>query len=152
MYGPPNHGRFTEIMTEYCLKINTNNAEIYILGDLNINLVWKQKYIFNQMDTQMNTQSMSHKVKNHFQFCFLYGLEQLIKSPTRVTCSISFLTDHILTTFSERVSQQSINDVGLSDLQLIYCTRKFSHSKARTHEQITFRSLKIILPRPIKTV
>ena len=104
------------------------------------------------MDTQMNTQSMSHKVKKHFQFCFLYGLEQLIKSPTPVTCSISFLTDHILTTFSERVSQQSINDVGLSDLQLMYCTRKFSHTKVRTHKQITFRSLKIILPRPIKRV
>ena len=102
MYGPPSHGSFTEIMTEYFLKINTNDTEIYILGDLNINLVWKQKYIFNQMDTQMNTQSMSHKVKNHFQFCFLYGLEQLIKSPTPVTCSISFLTNHILTTFSER--------------------------------------------------
>ena len=60
MYGPPSHGSFTKIMTEHFLKINTNDAEIYILGDLNINLVWKQKYIFNQMDTQMNTQSMSH--------------------------------------------------------------------------------------------
>ena len=85
---------------------------------------------------------MSHKVKNYFQFCSLYGLEQLIKSPTRVTCSTSSLIDHILTTFPERVSHQRITDVGVSDHQLIYCTRNFLRTKVGTHKQITFRSLK----------
>ena len=69
-------------------------------------------------------------------------MEQLIKSPTRVTCTTSSLIDHILTTFPERVSQQGIIDVGLSDHQLIYCTRKFSRTKLGTHKQITFRLLK----------
>ena len=46
-------------------------------------------------------------------------MEQLIKSPTWVTCSTSSLIDHILTTFPERVSQQKIIDVGLSDHQLV---------------------------------
>ena len=32
--------------------------------------------------------------------------------------------------------------MGLSDHQLIYCTRKFSHTKLGTHKQITFRSHK----------
>ena len=32
--------------------------------------------------------------------------------------------------------------MGLSDYQLIYCTRKFSHTKLGTHKQITFCSLK----------
>ena len=32
--------------------------------------------------------------------------------------------------------------MGLSDHQLIYCTRKFSRTKVGTHKQITFRSLK----------
>ena len=82
---------------------------------------------------------MSPEVKNYFQFCSLYGLEQLIKSPTQVTCSTSSLIDHILTTFPERVSQQ---DVGLSDHELIYCTRKFLRTKLGTHKQITFRLLK----------
>ena len=85
---------------------------------------------------------MSHEVKKYFQFCSLYGLEQLTKSPTRVKLSTSSLIDHILTTFSERVSQQGIIDVALFDDQLIYCTRKFSRSKVGTHKQITFRSLK----------
>ena len=66
------------------------------------------------MDTQTNAQSMSRKVKNYFQFGSLYGLEQLIKSLTRITCSTSSLIDHILTTFPERISQGK-SDVRLSD-------------------------------------
>ena len=139
IYRPPSQGSFTETITEHFSKINTNDTEIYILGDFNINLFSKQKYIFHQM----NTQSMSPEVKNFFQLCSLYGLEQLIKSPTRVTCSTSSLIDHIVTTFPERASQQGIIDVGLSDHQLIYCTRKFSHTKfGTTYKQITFRFLK----------
>ena len=72
----------------------------------------------------------------------MYGLEQLIISPTRVTCSTSSLIDHTLTTFPEKVLQRGIIDVGLSDHQLICCTRKFSLTKVGTHKQITFRSLK----------
>ena len=84
-------------------------------------------------------------LKTIFKFCSLYGLKQQIKSPTRVTCSASSLIDHILTLFQterERVSQQGIIDVGLSNHQLIYCARKFSCTKAGTHKQITFRSVK----------
>ena len=75
---------------------------------------------------------MSPEVKNFFQFCSLDGFEQLVKSPTQVTHSTSSLIDHILTKFPERVSQQEIIDVGLSNHQLTYCTRKFSHTKVGT--------------------
>ena len=93
---------------------------------------------------------MLHEVKNYFEFCSLYGLEQLIKSQTRVACCTFFLIDHILTTFPERVSQRGIIDVGLSNHQLIYCTSKFSCTKVGTYKQITFPSLQIIMPRPTK--
>ena len=63
------------------------------------------------------------------------------KSPTRVIYSKCSLTDHILTTFPERVSQEVVTDIGLSDHQLNYCTRKFSRTKVGTHKQITSRSL-----------
>ena len=85
---------------------------------------------------------MSHEVKSYFQFCSLYGLEQLMKSLTRVTCSTSSLIDLILTTFPETISQQGIIDVGLSNHQLIYWTRKFSRTKVGTHKQIKFCWLK----------
>ena len=138
IYGPPSQGSFAKTIIEYFSNINTNDAEIYILGDFNTNLFSKQKYIFNQT----NTQSVSHGVKSYFQFCSFYGLEQLIKTPTRITCSTSSLIDHILKTFPEKTSQQGIIYVGLSDHQLIYCTRKFSRAKVGTYTQITFHSLK----------
>ena len=133
-YRPPSQGIFTEAISKHFSKINNNDAEIYILGDFNIKLFSKQKYIFHQTDSQ----SMSHEVKNYFQFCSLYGLEQLIKSPTRVTCSTSCLIGHILTTFPERVSHKGIIDVELSNHQLIHCTRKFSQTKVGTYKQIKF--------------
>ena len=103
---------------------------IRILGGSNINLFSKQKYIFHQT----NAQSMSHEIKNYLQFYSLHGLEQLTKSPTRVTCSTSSLMDHIPTTSQERVSQKGITDVGLSNHQLIYCTRTFSRTKVEAHK------------------
>ena len=109
IYRPSGQGSFTETITQHFSKINTNDAEIYILGDFNIKLFFKQKYIFHQT----NAQSMSPKFKNHFQFCSLYGLEQVIKSPTRVSCGTSSLIDHILTIFPESISQQGITDVDL---------------------------------------
>ena len=78
IYPPPSQGSFAEIITEHFSKINKNDTEIHILGNFNINVFWNQKYISHQM----NTQSMPHKVKNYFQFCSLFGLEQLIKSLT----------------------------------------------------------------------
>ena len=69
----------------------------------------------------------------------MFGLKQLIEFPTRVTCSSSTIIDHILATFSNRVSQQGVIDVELSDHQIIYCTRRI---KRGTHKQIRYLSLK----------
>ena len=71
----------------------------------------------------------------------MFGLKQLIEVPTRVTCSSSIIVDDILASFSNRVSQQGVIDVGLSDHQIIDCTR-FSRIKRGMHKQIRYRSLK----------
>ena len=138
IYRPPSQGCFTEIITQHFQKINKNHTEIYILSDFNVNIFSNQKYIFQQTITQ----SMSHKVNTYFQFCSLYGLEQLIKSLSQVTCIMPSLIDHILATLLGRVSKQGIIDVGLTDDQLIYCTKKFSRNKVGIHKDITLRSLK----------
>ena len=72
----------------------------------------------------------------------MFGLKQLTEVPTRVTCNSSTIIDHILASFPNRVSQQGVTDVGLSDHQIIYCTRKISRIKRGTHKQIRYRSLK----------
>ena len=43
-----------------------------------------------------------------------------------------------LASYTERVTQQGIIDVGLSDYQLIFCTRKISRIKRGTHRHIKF--------------
>ena len=58
----------------------------------------------------------------------------------------SSLLDHILTNASWKISQKGVIDVGLSDHQLIYCTRKILRTKANMHNQIRVRSLKKYTP------
>ena len=73
----------------------------------------------------------------------MYDAWQPIQSPTRVTCSTSTLIDHILTSAPSRVSQKGVINVGVSDHQLIFCTRKISRIKTGgDHKYLNFCSLK----------
>jgi len=57
----------------------------------------------------------------------------LITSPTRVTENTSTILDHVLTNSQDRVSQSGVIDIGLSDHQLTYCTRKIIRPKVYEH-------------------
>ena len=130
-----------EIFNENLSKVKTNNAEDYILGDFNINL-WQNSHYVLQKHNLVSCQSVPNEVKNYFDFCTMFGLKQLIESPTRITCSSSYVIDHILASFPDRVTQRGILNVGLSDHQLIYCTRKITRIKRSGHKQIKFCSFK----------
>ena len=80
-------------------------------------------------DNTISSKFLSHDVKNYLQFCRTHDLKQLILSATRVTCSTSTLIDHIVTSVHSRVSQKGVINVGVSDHQLIFCTRKVSRIK-----------------------
>ena len=130
LYRPPDQSKFLDKLSTAISRSNTfDNQEVYILGDLNINLINKQKHIPNG-------------IKRYKEFCSLYGLEQLISTSTRVTMNSSSILDHILTNSTDRVSQSGVIDTGLSDHQLIYCTRKITRTKFNSHKNITIRSLK----------
>ena len=141
IYRPPSQSKFLEIINTHFSKLDTNNNEIYILGDFNINLYLNNSYIFLK-NNLLQSQSITSDIKKYYEFCTMFGLKQLIEVPTRVTCSSSTIIDHILASFPNRVSQQGVIDVGLSDHQIIYCTRKTSRIKRGTHKEITCRSLK----------
>ena len=129
MYRPSSQTNFLEILNMTLEKVDVDKKEIYILGDFNIN---------------MYSKFLSHDIKNYHQFCTMHGLKQLIQSPTRATCSNSTLTDHILTSAPSRVFQKGVINVGVSDHQLIFCTRKISKIKTGgDHKYLNFRSLKI---------
>ena len=69
-------------------------------------------------------------------------MKQLITEPTRINENTSTLLDHILTNVKDKTSQAGVIDVGLSDHQLIFCTRKVVKNKFGIHKSIKTRSMK----------
>ena len=120
----------------------TSTNEIYLLGDTNINLLQNGKFILKENQSYKLKSSSSALVKEYKEFCQTFSLTEIIKEPTRITCSTSTLLDHILTNSSEKVSQKGVIDVGISDHQLIYCTRKIESIKHIMNNEIQIRSLK----------
>ena len=68
--------------------------------------------------------------------------KQLIAYPTDITCNTSSLIGHILTNSAEKIIQSGIIDCGMSDHQLIFCTRKLKQAKFNNHNNVFLRSLK----------
>ena len=66
----------------------------------------------------------------------------MLTLPTRITKNPSSLLDHVLTNSADRISQFGIVNVGLSDHQLIYCTRKITRTRFNAHKYVKMRSLK----------
>ena len=85
-------------------------------------------------------QGSVHTLINKYQkFCQIFSLKQLT-CPTRLTCNISSLIDHILTNSTEKIFQSSIIDCGMSDHQLMFCTRKVKQTKFNKHNNVFLRS------------
>ena len=131
LYWPLDQSKFLDkLSTARSETENLDDQEVYILGDLNINLINNQKHIPNG-------------IKRYKEFCSLNGLKQLLTLPTCITKSSMSLLDHVLTKSADRVSQFGVVDTGLSDHQLIYCTRKITHTKSNVHQYIKMRFLKL---------
>ena len=99
----------------------------HILGDLNFDLLKKEE---------------TYYIKKYKEFYSMYGFKQLIDKPTRITENSASLLDHVLTNSKDRVSQSGVINIGLSDHQLVYCTRKITREKYHKHKNIKIRSLK----------
>ena len=124
------------------MKLDTTNKETYILGDFNTNFYHNGKYIICKNNTLIS-RSVTNDARNYHQFCTMFGLTQMIKSPTRITCKNTSLIDHILASISSQVSQHGVINVSVSDHQLICYTRKINKIKTGgVHKHITFHSFK----------
>ena len=140
-YRPPNQANFMELIVKSFSLLNLKDNELYLLGDFNIDLLQNGNYILNRKGMAV-CQGAVHTLINKYQeLCQIFSLKQLIACPTRVTCNTS-LTDHILTTSSEKIFQSGIIDCGVSDHQLIFCTRKVKRAKFNKHNNVFLRSLK----------
>ena len=81
------------------------------------------------------------------ELCQTFSLKEIIQEPTRVTSTTSSHLHHNWTNAGWKISQKGVTDVGLSDHQLIYCTRKILRMKFNMDNQIRVRSLKNYTPQ-----
>ena len=117
------------------------NNELYILGDFNIDLIFKGNCILNETQKSKNHfTDFSPEIKKYNEFCLKYGFKQLINCPTRITCNTSTLTDHILTNAQDKIP--GVINTAISGHNMIYCTRKIGKTKYNKHKELTFRSLR----------
>ena len=75
-------------------------------------------------------------------FMSMFGMFQLINSSTRITSTTSTILDLIIISDPAKISQCGVLDLGLSDHQLIYCTRKCKKIPISFHNGVTLRSLR----------
>lgn len=80
--------------------------------------------------------------KKYLKFCFSYFLEQIITSPTRPTNRTETLIEQVLKNSSHKVSHLRVIDLGLSDHDLLLCTRKTLKPKSHKNSKRFFWSLK----------
>ena len=66
----------------------------------------------------------------------MFCVKQLIESPTLITFSSFFISDHILACFFDRVTQRGILNVELSDNQPMYGYKKNYQNKKGGHKEI----------------
>ena len=141
-YRPPNVNTFLETFLNDLKLIDFIKSEVYFLGDFNINLLQNNKFVLKENQPLDSKNLNSPLLPKYKELCQTFSLKEIIQVPTRVTSSTSSLLDHILTNSGWKVSQKGVIDVGLSDHQLIYCTRKIVRAKTNVHNQIRVRSLK----------
>ena len=119
------------------------NNKLYILGDFNINFLFKGKCILNKThETRNHCKDFSPEIKKYNKFYSMYGFKQLINCPTRITCNTSTLTDYILINAQDNISQSGVINTAISDHNMIYSTRKILKAKYNKHKELTFCSLR----------
>ena len=96
-YRPPNQNKFLENISNDFLKLYTEKKEVIILGDININLFQNGKYILDENKNSLLGNTATHTLlKQYKYFLSNFGLKQLIKTPTRVSCETSTII-HLFT-------------------------------------------------------
>ena len=114
-------------------KLVLDKQECYLQGNLIISLILDEKEIFSNKMYGTDSQNLPPLTNSYLEFFFSYSLEQLISIPNRVTSKTATLIDHVLTNFSQIVSQCSVIKLGISD---VYCSRKTPSLKPDKHKDI----------------
>ncbi|XP_071954198.1 uncharacterized protein [Antedon mediterranea] len=124
-YRPEKQRSFFTSLETICGDI-LQGQEVIILGDFNV-------------DVSSNNLSKNKWVS---QFCNMFNLTQLIKDPTRITCTTSTIIDLIFSSEPLNIFQYGVIPYGVSDHFITYCTRKIVKIPIKRHKTIKIRSMK----------
>ena len=128
-YRPP--GSPIELFNEFeklVDKIDAENKELYLLGDVNCNLL---------------PEATAHISSSLTNILDIYGLSQLITEPTRLITQVSkSLIDLCIANSSQMVSNFGVVHLGISDHSLVFMTRKANYDRkgSRTIEMRRFKN------------
>ena len=104
-YRPPNDNDFISRLEQALVKVEPGK-EIYILGDVNINVG-----------------QSSSVVSRYLDMLSLFNCHQVISEPTRVTPTCSTTLDHAIVNNRGLVQQCGVIDCGFSDHLVTFCSR-----------------------------
>ena len=143
LYRPPDKSDFVKHINNVFIETGVlDKQECYLLGDVNINLILDEKEIFSNKSYRTNGQNFLPLTKSYLDFCFSFSLEQIISIPTRVTSKTATLIDHVLANSFQKVGQCGVIELGISDQDLVYCTKKTPSLNPNEHNGRSIRSMK----------
>ena len=116
---------FDEEFAESFVSASTLKKDIYILLDLNCNVI-------------SSSDSGAKALQN---FCSSFNLKQLVNQPTRITESSTSLIDVVLVTNKSMVKNVGVTPVSISDHHLVHITLTFMKIFSKP-VYISFRSYK----------
>ena len=109
-------------------KLDSENIEYYLMGDLNCDL-----YV-NRYDND---------TRKLLSITDIYGLQQLIAEPTRITPTSATLIDVIFTNCPDKVVCSGVRHISISDHSIVFAYRKLSISGTSSgHNLITYRNFR----------
>ena len=109
-YRPPSSAlNLFSLFHEIIDKIDSENSELYLLGDLYCNLL--------SHSPNVNTREL-------LDICDIFNLTQLITEPTRVTNISQSLIDLCITNTPDKITASGVQSLGISDHSLVYLVRK----------------------------
>ena len=126
-YGPPDSDvdNFFNKFESIVAKLDNDGIEIFILGDLNCNLLSEDE------------NRPTRRLKSLGE---LYQLTQLIPEATRITNTSRTLIDVIYTNSPHRIVKSGVIHTGISDHSLIYTVRKIAIPVRNSHKVVTTRN------------
>ena len=149
-YRPPSEPVASFEKLEQVLQyLENEDKEIILLGDINCDLLQKERPLHNRQDPLVSddsnpgtTYSENSLAKKVLELYNAYGLKQLINQPTRETLNTSTLIDHIAISDHRNIVESGVLSIALSDHYMIYCVRKFRGALKGQHKKITTRQMK----------